>query len=210
MRFPDHSTHFQLIGPAAGRRARMPVALALSLVTIFALGAAAPPQRFLKPCPAPFDRLLSESVFRGYPVSVVQSAKKPVSPDVRHGKARLYRNAIREGSKQGPNFANHFTVVTIGCGAATACLAIVDARTGQVYFPPELSSAEALLVDTGNFDVRPFNYRRESRLLIVVGSPNQKPGRAGVSYYLWRSNKLNLIRFEPAAKICGLPASTRF
>lgn len=195
---------------AAGCFPRLPAALALSLAAVFALGATLPPQRFLKPCPAPFDTLLSENVFRGYRVSITSVPKRPVSPEVRSGKARLYRTTIREGAKQGPNFADHFTIIPIGCGAATVCLAIMDANTGKVYFPQELRSVEALLVDTGKFDVRQLNYRRDSRLLLVVGSPNEQRKRAGVSYYIWRSNQMKLVRFEAAAKLCSLPKSTQF
>lgn len=111
---------------------------------------------------------------------------------------------------QGPNFAGHYTIIPIGCGAATVCVAIADAATGHVYFPPELRSAEALLVDTGGVEVETLNFRPDSRLLIVAGSPNEQPRRAGISYYVWRSGRLSLIRYTPAAALCGLPVSTRF
>lgn len=109
---------------------------------------------------------------------------------------------IREEAKQGPNFAGHFTIVHIGCGAGTVCPAIIDVKTGIVYFPPELLSAEALLMDTGDTDVDTLNYRRNSRLLIVAGTPNENRKNEGMSSYLWRSGKLKLIRFVPSVKLC--------
>jgi len=161
-------------------------------------------------CPAAFADLLSNRVFNEYAAEVAPSDEKTVPPIVKTGRAHLYRTVIREGAKRGPNFAGHYTVIEIGCGAATVCLAISDARSGKVYFPSNLNDATALLVDTGNVDVATLNYRKNSRLLVVIGLPNENPKRAGASYYVWKSNKLQLIRFIPANKLCGLPSSTQF
>jgi hypothetical protein len=110
---------------------------------------------------------------------------------------------IGEEAKQGPNFAGHFTIARIGCGAASVCPAIIDVKTGSVFFPPELSSAEALLMDTGDTQVDTLNYRRDSRLLIVAGTPNENRKNEGMSYYLWGAGKLRLIRFVPRVNLCG-------
>src|SRR5437763_667802 len=40
------------------------------------------------------------------------------------------------GASKGPNFAGHYTAVTWGWGTECQTLAIVDARTGRVYFAP--------------------------------------------------------------------------
>jgi hypothetical protein len=141
---------------------------------------------------------------------MIANAPRPARPDVRGGWVHHYRTSISEGARLGPNFADHYTIIRIGCGAATLCVAIADARTGHVYLPPGLRSAEALLVDTGGLEVETLNYRRSSRLLIVVGSPNERPRGAGIGYYVWRSGRLSRFRYIPAARLCGLPASTRF
>jgi len=124
------------------------------------------------------------------------------APAVRSGRARLYRTAIRDGASEGINFAGHYTIVRIGCGAATICPAILDRMTGRVYFPPQLSSAGAFPVDTGATDVDILTYRPDSQFLIVVGLPNEKEQAAGVSHFVWRSNRLHLVRFTPAARLC--------
>jgi hypothetical protein len=92
--------------------------------------------------------------------------------------------------------------VRIGCGAATACVAIVDANTGHVVFPPNLKSATALLMDTGKTDVEALNYKLGSRLLIVAGTPNEDEKKDGLSYYLWDAGKLRLIRHVPVDVLC--------
>ncbi len=182
-------------------------ALALATVTA-SVGAGAEPQVPLR-CPAPFARLLSDRVFRSHAVGLTVNLKT-APPAVKTGLARLYRTAIRNAVEQGPNFADHYTIVRAGCGAATICIAIADVRTGKVYFPPELKSAEALLVDTGSVSVTTLNYRRYSSLLAVVGSANEQPSNAGLSYYIWRGGRLKLLHFTPAYKLCGLPPSTHF
>ena len=167
-------------------------------------------RRIDTPLPAPFARLLNGHVFRDYAVRVTPNRRPPAEPDLSDARARHYRTRIREGARAGPNFADRYTIISIGCGAATLCVAIADAVTGHIYFPPELRTAEALIVDTGRTEVETLNFRRDSRLLIVIGSPNEQRRRAGVSYYVWRSARLSLIRFTPAAALCGLPASTQF
>ncbi|MBD8873817.1 hypothetical protein [Rhodanobacter sp. DHB23] len=182
----------------------------LAFAAAVALVAGAASQAATPVCPAPFAKLLSFDVFHDQAVRLTRKIASPTPPDVKEGRAYLYRTVIKEEAKLGPNFADHYTIIRIGCGAATTCLAIADAKSGHVYFPPDLESVEALLVDTGRINVDTLNYRRDSRLLVVVGSPNEKNDRAGISYYTWQSEKLKLIRFIPAATLCGLPASTQF
>ena len=184
--------------------------LALALAAPVASADEYAPQAATPVCTAPFNKILSDSVFNNYAIHLTSKIVSPSPPNVKSGRAHLYHTVINDEAKLGPNFADHYTIIGIGCGAATTCLAIADAKDGDVYFPPNLKSAEALLVDTGKINVETMNYRRDSRLLIVVGSPNEKIDRAGISYYIWQSKKLNLIRFIPASTLCGLPASTQF
>ncbi len=161
-------------------------------------------------CHAPFADLLSSKTFSAYPAAGRAHIIRPATPDVTRGWAHLFRTVIREGARLGPNFAGHFTIIRIGCGAGTVCLAIADALTGKVYFPRQVRSATNLLIDTGKDDIDRLNFHRESKLLIVVGSVNERSKSYGMSYYRWDSGQLHLLHFVPAAKLCGLPASTQF
>ena len=182
------------------------IAMAALLALMIGLGGSASAQDeapcCFDPCHAPFDRLLSDDVFSHYPAPHPASARRPAPPDVRRGDAHLYRTVIREQAKSGPDFAGHFTIIVIGCGAGVVCLAIADANTGQVFFPPELRNAEALLMDTGDQDIRALNYRRGSQLLIVVGTRNEDPKSTGMTSYVWRSGRLHLLRFVPVGELC--------
>jgi hypothetical protein len=152
-------------------------------------------------CSARFEKLLAGDVFAKYPAPV--EAFRPVPPDVRHGEALLYRTVLREEAGHAPDFAGHYDLVQIGCGAGTSCPAIEDAKTGEVFFAPQLKNASALLVDTGDNDVETLTYRKDSRLLIVVGTRNEDLKTEGMSYFEWRHDKLTLLRFVPRSKLCG-------
>jgi hypothetical protein len=91
----------------------------LVLFTLPAYGQRKPPR------PEDYHVLKSE-MYKSTPTSVVLNSKR----------ARLYRTVLREGTKKGPNFAGHFTIVTWGAGLGVFSVAVVDARTGKVYFPP--------------------------------------------------------------------------
>ncbi|MCW6536145.1 hypothetical protein [Sphingomonas lycopersici] len=161
-------------------------------------------------CLAPFPKLLSDEAFARYSVKMPSRPSSAHVSDVQIGEAHLYRTVIRRAVKSGPDFAGHYKIVRIGCGAATVCVAIADTLSGKVYFPPEIKATSALLVDTGSANVNTLNYRPNSSLLIVIGLPNEDSSRAGASHYIWRSGKLHLVHYIPAAKLCSLPPSTRF
>lgn len=151
-------------------------------------------------CFAPFATLVGDPAFARYPTRVSKS--QPVGPEVRNGIARTYRTAIRNEAAKGPNFAGHYTLIEIGCGAATTCVAIADATTGKVHFLSNLRSASSLMRDTGAFDLARLNYRVSSRLLIVAGEPSENENREGMSYYLWDGRKLRLVRYVSAKTLC--------
>src|SRR5215217_4742430 len=56
-----------------------------------------------------------------------------------HPLARKYRTLMREQMKEtGVNFAGHYTLASVGCGAGCSITAIIDAHTGRAFFPNEL------------------------------------------------------------------------
>jgi hypothetical protein len=128
--------------------------------------------------------------FEDFPVTTRFSGK-PANVRLMSRIARRFRTVIREQAKQGANFAGHYTVVEIGCGAACVELAVVNAKTGDVYFQPfpimfgMMEDQQELL---RNY---PQQYRRDSRLLIAFGSP--KNGGKGMYFYKWEKNRFRLI-----------------
>lgn len=108
-------------------------------------------------------------------------------------RARMFRTALRNGVKEGVNFAGHYTVVIWGCGTSCQSFAIVDQINGRVYFTKEL-----LLVSYADYWEKDYglNYRPDSRLLVVNGRPDEDKDK-GRYYYEWKDNKLILIKMVP-------------
>ncbi len=119
---------------------------------------------------------------------------------------KMYRTRIRQWSLEKPNFAGHFILATWGCGTDCVQFAVIDAATGKVFHPAGLSTnvstnVHADLLDEGG----PFHqdgslkFRADSKLLILIGMPNEDKKRRGISYYTWNGTQLALIRFVPKA-----------
>jgi hypothetical protein len=137
-------------------------------------------------------------VFARYPAGPAYTGK-PAAADVRtHARSRMFRTVIREGAKSPPNFAGHYTVVDWGCGTGCVAHAIVDARTGAVFHPPQFTSTDNDNLDYDEVikpDGETVKFRLDSKLLIVIGGINEDPALRGVSYFLWDKNRLKRLRF---------------
>ena len=91
-------------------------------------------------------------------------------------------------------------VIQLGCGAPCMRMAIVDARTGDVFYPPiSISGVGARSFDLPLFTLRdsvPQNpevqFRLDSSLMIIKATPG---AQASYTYYfLWRENRWVLLR----------------
>lgn len=144
------------------------------------------------PANAPrFSQFAVGSIYRG----------RPAAPDVTSDpESRMFRTMIRMGAKRGPNFAGHYTIVEWGCGAGCRMIAIVDAASGKVFHPANLGT-----VDNSNIaydELEPpegdlIKFRKDSRLLVVIGGINEDDKLRGISYFVWENDKLRRIRFVP-------------
>ncbi|HKQ11242.1 MAG TPA: hypothetical protein VJS85_08645 [Rhizomicrobium sp.] len=85
-----------------------------------------------------------------------------------------YRTRIRDGMRQGANFAGHYALIGWGCG--TSCLSYVagDVVTGQMFNFP-LSGEDFIDLE---IEVRP-----DSRLIFAHWAADANPGAAGASVY---------------------------
>jgi hypothetical protein len=118
---------------------------------------------------------------------------KPAAVDLSSNpQARMYRTQLRRQAAEGPDFAGHYKIAIWGCGSSCAAFAIVDSQSGHVYFPPELPYVTWTGYEGTNFGLQ---YRIDSRLLVLHGSPEEKP-QIGTFYYVWQTNALRLIRTE--------------
>jgi len=132
--------------------------------------------------------------FEDYPVKAVFRGI-PVAPILTTPIERRYRTRIRQGVEKGwgvlrdgkasdapgPNFAGNMIVVQWGCGAPCMMMAMVDAQTGVVRYPPMSFEGVGVhnfglplltvgLAVSRNPDVE---FRLDSRLMIVKATPKQ-------------------------------------
>jgi hypothetical protein len=124
-----------------------------------------------------------------------------------HRLARQYRTRLRQTAALGPNFAGHYTIATWGCGSGCAQFAIIDARSGRVFFPPEVLHVSMLHVmepeDSSHRQLERPRFTIDSNLLIVVGAVNEGADE-GIAYYRWTGTRLELLRFIRSEKTdCG-------
>ncbi len=134
--------------------------------------------------------------FAQYEVAI-RSKIRPTRPHLNTKMARLFRTSIKNQAEKGPDFAGHYTIVLLGCGSSCRRYAIADALTGDVYFPKELDAFGTSAWRDGDqlANEEPLQYKRASRLLIIVGSGKMdKFARKGKYFYEWKNNRLKLLR----------------
>ena len=132
--------------------------------------------------------------FEDYRATVYRGKSAPVNLRSAKG-ASAFRTRLREGAKEGVNFAGRFTLVSWGCGTGCLQAVIIDARTGRVFFPDALGGFGVWLwPDTGD---EAMQFKPESRLLIMSGTPgeaNNGNSKSGIYYYEWTGTRLRLLK----------------
>lgn len=116
-----------------------------------------------------------------------------------HKDANMFRTNLRNAAKEGVNFAGHYILTTWGCGTNCSQSAIIDARTGKVFFPRVLEGAGFGFCDLPD-DTEPIISKLGSRLLILNGfkggdlSLDNAP--CGVYYLEWTGTNFRQVKFE--------------
>jgi len=161
--------------------------------------------------PAPrFEDYPAAEIFTGTPANprLVTTEERTFRTRIREGVSKG-AGVLREGREQpGPNFAGHYIVITWACGSPCEMMAVVDARTGQIYYPPLSENNpedQRLLLPSIIF---PFiddphhalplhsetEFRQNSELMIVKACPDPAKGWTNYThYFLWRGNRWRLL-----------------
>ena len=128
--------------------------------------------------------------FSDYKVSVSKTKPKPI---VFKGnkEARMFRTRLREANRGEVNFAGRYIFTYWGCGTGCVYGAIINTRTGAVYFPKELAGI------TFGMDIpdEPLQYQKDSKLFILHGNAANSE-KAGVTYLVWEGTKFRLVKFN--------------
>jgi hypothetical protein len=155
-----------------------------------------------------FEDYPASEVFTGAPAApkLVTSPEQNYADQIRDGVEKGY-GVFRDSKEQkGPNFAGNLIVIQWGCGAPCLRMAIVDARSGEVYYPPiSINGVGARSFDLPLLmigDSVPQNpevqFRANSRLMIIKATPNQSGRHPSYTYYfLWRQDRWALLKKVP-------------
>ncbi len=113
--------------------------------------------------------------------------------------AKTYRTVIRREMKDGPNFAGQYRVAIWGCGSSCAQFAVVNLKTGRAITINGVQNvsgvhfgADDFLPQTDSEDWG-FRFKKDSRLLVLVGTLNENDSKQGAFYYVLNGEQLELV-----------------
>jgi hypothetical protein len=166
------------------------------LVLALPLAAAPAAGRAQDDCPQRAGEDEAAPRFADYPA--LRRERTWAAPVLASREARLYRNTLGAEVANGPNFAGDYTLAAWGCGHDCTTAAIVAARNGRVFFPPQLRRIGTGHVGTWDggraLRYRGLRFCRDSRLLALVGGSSE-----GATYFEWTGTALREIPFTHGA-----------
>ncbi|HEY0377711.1 MAG TPA: hypothetical protein VGC87_12370 [Pyrinomonadaceae bacterium] len=141
--------------------------------------------------------------FTGYAVKVEKNRSVGINLKS-HRNASRFRTNLRNAAKEGVNFAGHYILTTWGCGTNCSQSAIIDARSGRVFFPDQLEGAGFGFCELPD-DTEPMVYRADSRLLVLNGFKGGDLSRentpCGIYYLEWTGRNFKQVRFVKKKRI---------
>lgn len=139
--------------------------------------------------------------YHQYPAAVYSGANAAVN-FASNSKAKAFKSHLLTAAKHKPDFAGHYVLTSWGCGAFCTTMAVLDVKTGNVYFPDPFKN-------NPDWSNRLIGYTFEkpqvnSRLLVIKAQltklPRNTPGALSgpkiqqTLYFQWQNNKLVLLR----------------
>lgn len=136
--------------------------------------------------------------FSQFPARVVYKTAAKV--DLKsHAEAKFYRTNLRNAlANSEVNFAGNYILASWGCGSGCTQGAIIDVRTGNVFFPKELQGVYAGGLALGEHEM--LEYKKNSSLLVIYGYAgsgfeSETATHHGIYYYLWTGKTFKLLKF---------------
>lgn len=127
--------------------------------------------------------------FKDYPVSERYSGQN--APLVLKRDDMMFRTRLREAAKAKPNFAGHYILTAWGCGAQCLIGAVIDAKTGMVYWFPHTTCCWGTDADE---KFEPIEFRLNSSLVVFSGLRNEKEGDDGAHFYKFDGGRFVHLR----------------
>ncbi|MCO6512565.1 MAG: hypothetical protein J5I65_17410 [Aridibacter famidurans] len=110
-----------------------------------------------------------------------------------HKDARMFRTRLTEAQKEGVNFAGHFILTYWGCGTNCLVGALIDAKTGRVFFPEQMAGLGVGLPGT-DIEAEALEFRKDSSMLIVRGALSDDE-EIGTHYLAWEGGRFRKLTF---------------
>jgi hypothetical protein len=126
------------------------------------------------------------------------------TPSMSLAKARKFQTVLRQAAQQGPNFNGHYRAVHWGQGTNIIEWAVIDLRTGTVWFAPEPAGSCWVPFKPDDTDIAEwYEVHVDSALLYLHGCRAAQPASRTFdtrSVYVWDHGRARLIRTEALAK----------
>lgn len=129
-------------------------------------------------------------VFENYSVSVYQGKHANL---ILNSKTKLYKTSFRALQRENVNFAGHYVVNFIGCGAGCALGIGFNVKTGNTLFLPFGSISGCELKD--EYIDQEYEYRADSRLIISTGLHDGE-NQCSVKYFIENEGEFLLLTKE--------------
>jgi hypothetical protein len=116
-----------------------------------------------------------------------------------HPEAKFFRTNLKKALENAKiNFGGKYILTYWGCGSGCRQGAIIDAKTGNVFFPLELQGIYAGGLSLGEHDM--LEYKKDSNLLLICGYAGggfnpETATQHGIYYYQWNGKSFKLLKF---------------
>lgn len=134
--------------------------------------------------------------FEFYPVTEIYTGKIADVKLNSYPEAQRFRTHLRQGSKAGPNFAGHYTILSIGCGSNCQNQWIVDAKSGKVLARFLTSYDAAYRVDSNLLILNPPSLEAKK----LYKTYPQAYGLEKIVYVVWEKDKPRVLYDETFSK----------
>ena len=128
-------------------------------------------------------------IFEDYAVTEIYKGKTAPVKITRDN--REYRTRLKSAAKnEKPNFAGHYILTFWECGTECFTGAVIDAKTGKVYFWGLISNWNNKIGDDNN----PIDFKLDSSLLILTGARDEAGEANGKHYYKFENGRFVHLR----------------
>jgi hypothetical protein len=133
--------------------------------------------------------------FTDYPAQKFAGRKPPL---LLTNDDMMFKTRYRELYKSKPNFAGHYAIAVVGCGASCIFQLVVNLKTGRTVSlnipggEQFIECSDAYSKGDGERIDKEYNFYEKSRLMVVIG--RMSGTECGIHYYVEYNGKMKLIK----------------